>query len=229
MLKVIKDHVLPLLAVFVVVIPLSFASLVPTNKALSIEEQQTQAQSTRIQAYITRMRPSAPAERIATAIVTSAKVCKLDPYLVTSLMHTESDFRVDAESVTGARGLMQIVKSTFESLGGNWSMAYDIETNVTKGTCYLAKHVDTYKGRVDLALTRYNGNDDPRFSTKVLSRLRNLSDTYHHVIIVKKGDTLAGIAATYLGDAGMYPLIAEYNEISNPNLIEVGQRIVIGE
>src|SRR3990172_6327123 len=45
------------------------------------------------------------------------------------------------------------------------------------------------------------------------------------MIVVKKGDTLASIAATYLGDAGMYELIAEYNGISNPNLIEVGQLI----
>ncbi len=49
------------------------------------------------------------------------------------------------------------------------------------------------------------------------------SETVH---IVKRGDTLSGIAALY-HVAGGYPELARYNSISNPNLINIGQRIRI--
>lgn len=226
--KLLRDNAFILFVVLLVGLPIALASLMPSQPSMPADIEVMYHQHSRISNYIAKIEPTAPASRIALAIVQSAKECKVDPYLVTALMHTESTFNVDAQSETGARGLMQIVRSTSESLGLPYSMAYDIELNVEKGTCYLAKHVKTYEGRIDLALKRYNGNDDPQFSRKVLSRLRNLSDLYQHTIVVKKGDTLAGLAATYLGDAGMYPLLAELNDISNPNLIEVGQRIVIG-
>lgn len=230
MLDFLKDWVAYTLVVLVVAVPLALASFFPSPGPITPTgvEASMYNPALRIQAYIGKVQPTAPADRIAKAIVSSAKACNIDPYLVTSLMHTESNFKVDAESVTGARGLMQIVKSTFISLGGEWDMAYDIELNIAKGSCYLARHVKTYEGRVDLALKRYNGNDDPQFSRKVLSKLRVLSDVYGITIVVQKGDTLAGLAQTYLGDAGMYHVLAEYNSIINPNLIEVGQHIVIG-
>ena len=222
MLDIIKLSIVPIifLGVFLV-------SRLP-DPVMTPDMQTMYQQHMRINTYILKFKPNAPAYRIALAIVQSAKECQIDPYLVTALMHTESTFQVDAESATGARGLMQIVKSTFESFGEPWAMAYDVELNVDKGACYLARHITTHKGRLDLALKRYNGNDDPAFARKVLARYSVLSDVYETTIIVKKGDTLAGIAATYLGDAGMYELIAEYNGISNPNLIEVGQLITIG-
>lgn len=42
---------------------------------------------------------------------------------------------------------------------------------------------------------------------------------------VKSGDTLWGIAETYLGSGSRYPELAKLNGISNPNLIYVGQVI----
>lgn len=44
------------------------------------------------------------------------------------------------------------------------------------------------------------------------------------VYVVKKGDTLSGIASKY---GTTYQKLAEYNGIANPNLIIVGQKIVI--
>lgn len=49
------------------------------------------------------------------------------------------------------------------------------------------------------------------------------AETVH---IVKRGDTLSGIAAIYHVSGG-YPALARYNGISNPNLINVGQKIRI--
>lgn len=45
-----------------------------------------------------------------------------------------------------------------------------------------------------------------------------------NVYVVKSGDTLSGIAAKY---GTTYKALADYNNISNPNLINVGQKIKI--
>ena len=48
--------------------------------------------------------------------------------------------------------------------------------------------------------------------------------TEEAIYVVKKGDTLSGIASKY---NTTYQKLAEYNNIENPNLIYVGQKIVI--
>lgn len=45
------------------------------------------------------------------------------------------------------------------------------------------------------------------------------------VVTVKKGDTLWGICKTYLGNGSLYPTVAKENGISNPNLLQIGQKI----
>lgn len=52
-------------------------------------------------------------------------------------------------------------------------------------------------------------------------------DTSDTVYVVKLGDTLSAIAQRYYGNAMEYKKIAHYNNISNPDHIEVGQRIRI--
>ncbi|GAA5503995.1 uncharacterized protein DR_0888 [Deinococcus xinjiangensis] len=47
------------------------------------------------------------------------------------------------------------------------------------------------------------------------------------VYTVQSGDTLSAIAQKYYGDAMEYKKIAHYNNISNPDLIQVGQKIRI--
>lgn len=45
--------------------------------------------------------------------------------------------------------------------------------------------------------------------------------------IVKVGDTLYGISNRYYGDGYKYKFLADYNNIKNPNLIYINQRIII--
>jgi len=45
--------------------------------------------------------------------------------------------------------------------------------------------------------------------------------------IVKSGDTLSAICRKYYGDASLYPKLAAFNNIKNPNLIYVGDVIKI--
>ncbi|WP_425147263.1 BON domain-containing protein [Deinococcus sp.] len=47
------------------------------------------------------------------------------------------------------------------------------------------------------------------------------------VYTVQSGDNLSSIAVKYFGDAGKYRDIAHFNNISNPDLIQVGQKIRI--
>lgn len=45
--------------------------------------------------------------------------------------------------------------------------------------------------------------------------------------VVKKGDTLWGIAKKVTGEGSNYKVIAEKNNIKNPDLLKIGQRLVI--
>lgn len=45
---------------------------------------------------------------------------------------------------------------------------------------------------------------------------------------VVKGDTLWAIAKRFLGNGALYPKIASWNNIANPNLIYPGQRLIVG-
>lgn len=45
--------------------------------------------------------------------------------------------------------------------------------------------------------------------------------------VVQSGDTLWGIAESYYGDGNQYTVIAEANDIADPNLIYPGQSLVI--
>ncbi len=45
--------------------------------------------------------------------------------------------------------------------------------------------------------------------------------------VVKSGDSLSKIAKELLGDAGRYPEIQKLNKLDNPNLIRVGQELLL--
>lgn len=171
-------------------------------------------------------RPTAPAHRIAQAIVTAGRRCEVDPLLIAAIVAVESGYRADAESVTGARGLMQLVRSTAEAEGLPWELAYDIELNTLTGACYLARHLKTHGGRIDRAASRYNGHDDPLFARKVLARYAGLSPSAR-TITVRRGDTLSRIADAYLGDPGAWRALAALNALPDPDRLEPGQVLVV--
>lgn len=62
------------------------------------------------------------------------------------------------------------------------------------------------------------------FSKKVSATVAKSSED---VYIVKKGDTLSIIAQKTLGNKLLYTLIESRNNLPNPNLIEIGQKLVI--
>ena len=72
--------------------------------------------------------------------------------LVHAVIHQESRGRVDAVSIKGALGLMQLMPGTAAQLGVN---PHDPEQNVRGGALYLRQQIDRF-GSIPLALAAYN-------------------------------------------------------------------------
>ena len=84
------------------------------------------------------------------------------PYdIVYAVIETESSFRPDVESSSGARGLMQINKITLEdiniNLGTNYSFndLFDPEINIRLGTSYLSRLYKRF-GNYETVYAAYN-------------------------------------------------------------------------
>lgn len=78
----------------------------------------------------------------------------IDVELLASVVKAESNFRVDAVSRVGARGLMQLMPGTAHDLG-----VQDVgraDQNIAGGTAYLDSLLKMYKDDVRLALAAYN-------------------------------------------------------------------------
>ena len=91
----------------------------------------------------------------SSATVSVAKVEQdygLPQGLVHAVIHQESRGRVDAVSIKGALGLMQLMPGTAAQLGVN---PYDPEQNVRGGARYLRQQIDRF-GSIPLALAAYN-------------------------------------------------------------------------
>jgi soluble lytic murein transglycosylase len=93
-----------------------------------------------------------------------ARNYRLEPALVAAVIYEESKFETDAESKSGALGLMQLTPDTAEGIalrtGGSrfeLSDLYDPEINVRYGSWYLRHLLDRYHGDLRLALSAYNG------------------------------------------------------------------------
>ena len=78
--------------------------------------------------------------------------------LALAVAHAESNFDPKAESHKGARGVMQIMPATAEGeYGIRADRLWDPRLNVRLGLHFLGRLVKRYRGRVDLALSYYNG------------------------------------------------------------------------
>lgn len=102
-------------------------------------------------------------------VLFSSREHGLDPDLVFAVIRTESSFRADAVSRSGAQGLMQIMPQTAEWIAWRRSFTHDGDRifepayNVDLG-CYLLSYlIERYEGDLTLAVAAYNagsGNVD---------------------------------------------------------------------
>ncbi len=79
---------------------------------------------------------------------------RLDPDLVSSVIHAESGFNPRAVSPKGAQGLMQLMPQTASKLGV--ANAFDPQANVEGGTQYLRNLLEHYNFDLVKALAAYN-------------------------------------------------------------------------
>lgn len=87
---------------------------------------------------------------------------RLDPYLVAAVIRTESRFHNQAESPSGALGLMQLMPDTAQWAAGQMDIEYSQEQlfetdyNIRMGTWYLRYLLDEFGDSLPLALAAYN-------------------------------------------------------------------------
>jgi soluble lytic murein transglycosylase len=93
-----------------------------------------------------------------------ARAYNQDPYLLAAMMKAESNFDNRAVSARGARGLMQIMPETGQSVASalgysNFSpdQLFEPEININIGAWYLADLDNEFYGNVILMLAAYNG------------------------------------------------------------------------
>lgn len=82
---------------------------------------------------------------------------ELDACLIQALIEVESNYNVEAVSIAGAQGLMQIMPETQKDLGV--SKPFDPEENVHAGVRYLKDQIVRF-GDLELALAAYNAGPE---------------------------------------------------------------------
>lgn len=78
--------------------------------------------------------------------------------LALAVAHVESNFNPTARSAKGARGVMQIMPTTAKSeYGIAPKLLWHPRLNIRLGLHFLKRLIRRYDGRIDLALSHYNG------------------------------------------------------------------------
>ena len=124
--------------------------------------------------------------------------------LVCALIQAESAFNPRAVSPKGALGLMQLMPATAAELGV--TDAFNPVQNVRAGVKYLKQLLDTYDGRVELALAAYNAG--PGAVKKYGGKVPPYRETQDYVAGIQGSKVprstgygrLAGVATTHLQD-----------------------------
>ena len=118
-------------------------------------------------------------ERIVRAAYGAAREVGLDPLLVLAVIAIESRFNPIAESVVGAKGLMQIIpkfhRAKLDALGGEEAVL-DPESNIAVGARILQEYV--YRtGSLEGGLQFYNGafwDGSAQYAQKVMAERERL-------------------------------------------------------
>lgn len=107
----------------------------------------------------------------------AAQETGLDPALLLAVVMEESGGQPNAVSHKGAQGLMQLMPETAQEVGVVDS--HDPEQNLLGGARYLAKMINRYDGRLDVALAAYNAG--PGNVDKAGGQIPNFPETRQYV------------------------------------------------
>lgn len=135
----------------------------------------------RLSRYLSRryMVGLAATEQVVQAAYAAAGEVGLDPLLLLAVAAVESSFNPLAESVVGAKGLMQIIprwhREKLERLGGDDAL-FDPEANILLGAHILKEYVHR-TGTLEAGLQFYNGaflDSTAQYARKVLAERSRL-------------------------------------------------------
>ncbi len=103
-----------------------------------------------------------------------ARRVEIEPELVLAVIEVESRFDEYAISVSGARGLMQVMPFWLEEIGISDRNLFKIRTNLRMGCTILRYYLDMEPGDLGRALARYNGSlGTTVYANKVITALRS--------------------------------------------------------
>jgi soluble lytic murein transglycosylase-like protein len=112
---------------------------------------------------------------------------QLDPLLIIAVISIESRFNPIAESVKGAKGLMQIIPKyhtdKLEEFGGVESV-FDPQTNIQVGALILKEYIRA-TGHVGIALQMYAGalsDQEDQYTNKVMNEKARLQQVVSQVL-----------------------------------------------
>lgn len=89
-----------------------------------------------------------------TIIVGAARRHQVEAEIIKAMIMVESEYDAEAVSESGARGLMQLMPSTAETLGVE--DCFDPRENVEAGVAYFKMLKEQFNGNIILALAAYN-------------------------------------------------------------------------
>ncbi|WP_291429907.1 BON domain-containing protein [Deinococcus sp.] len=154
---------------------------------------------------------------------------------VTTPIQSPADTKMEAE-IKEIEDNSRVAKAVLKALRGNVELADDPIDVLQSGKSVILRGVvdNDHEQRLAEKLAReVQGVASVDASgLRVAAGAKELvkekdASTGDTVYTVKSGDTLGAIAQKYYGDAAEYKKIAHYNNISNPDLIQVGQKIRI--
>lgn len=121
-----------------------------------------------------------------------ARNYRLDPALLAAVVYQESKFRANAQSASGAIGLMQLLPATAKGIavrtgGSRFTVAdlYDPELNVRYGAWYL-RHLLVKYGNERTALAAYNAGQQNVDRWRASGRGIAFSETRYYVARVEE-------------------------------------------
>ncbi len=194
-MKIRKPYTLLLMMITLAHIPsvcmagsygLSFDSVISSVKKVLLGEQAVEKETKKHEkSYGIR---ELPFDQI---ITNEARRQKLDPCLLHAIIKHESNYRHDAVSSRGARGLMQLMPATAKELGVN--DYFDPQENIAGGALYYRMLLNQF-GEHRLALIAYNSGpgtvtrgihykQSKRYANKVITTWNKL---YHQTYYPKQ-------------------------------------------
>ena len=97
-------------------------------------------------------------QEVKQLVIQEAARLRVPISLALAVAHVESNFNPTARSSKGARGVMQIMPTTARGeYGIAPNLLWNPRLNIRLGLHFLKRLIRRYEGRVDLALSHYNG------------------------------------------------------------------------